>query len=291
MPLIVGTRLVCTRFRRPLARAAWARSTRRATRGSTARSRSRFFRRNLPRDPQFRERFDREGRAVSALITHTSARSTMSASTRVRLPGHGVPRGRDARRAAGASRGPRCRSMTRCAIAVEIADALDKAHRARHRPSRPEARQRVAARSRPARRHADEPVGREASRLRTGEGDQRATTAGRRRHDAADAGAHWRKARSSARFSTWRPSRSKGRSGRADGHLRVRRVLYEMLTGSERLRGQEPGEPDWRDPRARAAAGPSLQPAPRRCWTKSSRRAWRRTRSIASKARTTCSCS
>ena len=43
-------------------------------------------------------------------------------------------------------------------IAIEIADALDKAHRAGHHPPRSQARQ----------RHADE-VGREAARLRTGE--------------------------------------------------------------------------------------------------------------------------
>src|SRR5437879_4694177 len=50
-----------TRSSRPLARAEWARSTRRAIRGSTASSRLKS------RNGQFSERFEREARAVAAL--------------------------------------------------------------------------------------------------------------------------------------------------------------------------------------------------------------------------------
>ena len=47
--------------------AGWARSTRRATPASTARSRSRFCLPHLAESPEFRARFDREARAISAL--------------------------------------------------------------------------------------------------------------------------------------------------------------------------------------------------------------------------------
>ena len=42
---------------------------------------------------------------------------------------------------------------------------------------------------------------------------------------------HQRRGRSSARCSTWRRSSSRAGRRRADGHLRLRRVLYEMVTG------------------------------------------------------------
>ena len=58
---------VRTKSSAPSAPAAWARSTGRATRGSTAPSRSRSCRRRWPAIPQARERFEREARAISAL--------------------------------------------------------------------------------------------------------------------------------------------------------------------------------------------------------------------------------
>ena len=95
---------------RSSARAAWAKSIGRAIRGSIARSRSRCCRRRSPADPQLRERFEREARAISSLnhphicalydIGHQDP-STGSARSFLVLE---YLEGRDARRPAGRRR-------------------------------------------------------------------------------------------------------------------------------------------------------------------------------------------
>ena len=97
------------------------------------------------RDPDLATRFEREARAISQLShpQHLHAARRRPARGR-RLPRDGVPRGRDAGRAARA-RAAAARPR-RCASAIEIADALEAAHRARHRAPRSEAGQRHADR-------------------------------------------------------------------------------------------------------------------------------------------------
>ena len=111
------------------ARAAWARSTRRATRGSTAPSPSRCCRRRSSPTPQcaraVRARGARHRGAEPSAHLHALRRRPPG---RRRLPRDGVPRGRDA--APTGSRAAVCRSSRRCDCAIEIADALDSAHRA-----------------------------------------------------------------------------------------------------------------------------------------------------------------
>ena len=59
----------------------------------------------LAADPQFRERFEREARAISRSTIRTSARSTTSVEQDgTDVPRHGVSRGRDAGRPAGEGR-------------------------------------------------------------------------------------------------------------------------------------------------------------------------------------------
>ena len=112
---------------------------------------------HLSTSAELRQRFEREAKTISQLShPHICTLYDVGHQDGHRLPRHGVPRGRDARGPPGkgplpAEQAPR--------YGIEIADALDKAHRQRDRPPRPEARQ----------RHADE-VGREAARLRPGEG-------------------------------------------------------------------------------------------------------------------------
>ena len=83
---------------------------------------------HLVGDRRVRQRFEREAKTISQLShPHICALYDVGRERRDRVPRHGVPRGRDA--GGRGSRGARCRSSRRCATAIEIADALDKAHR------------------------------------------------------------------------------------------------------------------------------------------------------------------
>ena len=153
---------------------------------------------SLAADPQFRERFDREARAISQLKhPHICTLYDVGEQCRDRVSRHGVPRGRDA--GAAAEEG---RAAARSGAEDRDSDCRRARRRAsrRHRPPRSEAGQRHA--------HEDR---REVARLRIGEdGCSRRRGRGsrccRRRRRTSR-----RKARSSARFSTWRRSSSKGR--------------------------------------------------------------------------------
>ena len=116
-----------------------------------------------------------------------------------RLPGHGVSRGRDARRRA--EHAARCRSTEALRSPSQIADALDKAHRRGHRPSRSQAGNIMLTKA-------------GAKLLDFGLAKVSAPApCSARGADAADAAHELDGAgqRSSARSSTWRPSSSKGR--------------------------------------------------------------------------------
>ena len=131
-----------TRSSRRSARAGWARSTGRATRASIARSRSRSSPRTwppTPSSPALRARG--EERSPPSTIPTSAPSTTSVTQDGDRLPGHGVPRGRDARRAAGEGPLPLDQVLR---YGIEIAEALDRAHRAGHRAPRPQARQRHA---------------------------------------------------------------------------------------------------------------------------------------------------
>ena len=105
------------------------------------------------------QRFEREARAISQLVHRTSARSTTSGARNGhrRTSSWSTSRARRWRRA---SAGALPLEQTLAVSRIEIADALDKAHRAGHRPPGSQAGQ----------HHADE-VGRQAARLRSREGD------------------------------------------------------------------------------------------------------------------------
>ena len=153
----------------------------------------------LAADPQFRERFEREARTISQLdhanicaLYDVGQEHGTSYLVMQYLEGETL--------AARLQKG-----------ALPLAEALKIAHRDRrrarqgaprgHRPSRSEARQRDA-----------DQVGREAARLRPGQDRVRSRRGADRRFCRRRPSASRRRAPSSARFSTWRPSRSKGRT-------------------------------------------------------------------------------
>ena len=119
---------------------AWARCTRRATRDSTARSRSRSCPTRSP--------------AIRSSASASTAKPAPSRSSRIRTSApcttsgeqeghgvsrHGVPRRRDAGRPARERRA--ARSIRRSRSAIEIASSARQGASRRHRPSRSEARQ------------------------------------------------------------------------------------------------------------------------------------------------------
>ena len=124
--------------------------------------------------------------------------------------------------------------------AIQIADALDKAHRAGHRPSRSEAGQ----------HHADE-GGREAARLRlakTQRAGDRAAPASRccrrRRPNLTAQGTIL------GTFQYMAPEQLEGQEADARTDIfAFGAVALRDAHGQEGVRGQEPGEPDRRDPR------------------------------------------
>ena len=205
-----------------------------APRAATSRSRS--CRRTCPPRPSSASASSARRRRSRSSRTRTSARSTTSATrTAPTTSSWSTSRARRSRTGSAAGRS---RSSRRSASAIEIADALDTAHRQRHRAPGPEARQ----------RDADE-VGREAARLRPREarradaspvvsGDEPADgapgepAADDARHDPRDVPVHGAGA-----------ARGQGRR-RAHRHLRVRLRALRDGDGPEGVHGQEPGVAD-----------------------------------------------
>ena len=94
-------------------------------------------------DPQLLQRLDREARAASALnhpnIVHIYDVGEAAGRARRALRGHGAAS--RARRCGGGCGRVRCRSREVLDLGAQLADGLAKAHRAGHRPSRPQARE------------------------------------------------------------------------------------------------------------------------------------------------------
>ena len=116
------------------AQVEWARCIARATRGSIARWRSRFFQTRLAADPQFRERFDREARVISQL-THPHICTLYDVGDQDGtaflvmefLEGETLA---DRLGRVSKTSGPGLPLGETLQIAIQIAEALDKAHRA-----------------------------------------------------------------------------------------------------------------------------------------------------------------
>ena len=208
---------------------------------------------HLTSNEELRQRFEREAKTISQLShPHICALYDVGREGDARLPRHGVPRGRDARRAAGQGR-----------AALRAAPALRHRDRRRAGQGAPAGNRAPGLEAR--QRHADE-VGRQAPRLRPREvPDGRA-----RQHDfrglgpgdagpaepAADGARHG--PRDVPVHGAGAARRRRGR--RALGHLRVRRRALRDGDGKEGVRRQEPGEsrrvdparrPDVRSPRSR----------------------------------------
>ena len=194
----------------------------------------------LAGDSQFRERFEREARAISHSRIRTSARSTTSATTRARISRHGVPRGRDARGSARAQ-GPLPRRPRPWRSRSRLPTRLRRPPRG-HRPSRPETGQFLLTAARSC------SISASRRRRRPHHGRQRVDL---RRLRRALTGT----ARSSARFNTWRPSKSK--APRLTPRLISSRSVRPArdADGSEGVRGQDARESHSGDSRAGAAAG------------------------------------
>ena len=127
MPLAPGTRLGALRNRRASsARAAWARSIARATRAA-ARRRAQGSARAVRRRSRRLARFEREAQVLASL-NHPNIAQIYGFEE-----SNGVTRRWSwswsrARRSPSASRAGRSRSTKRCAIARQIAEALEAAH-------------------------------------------------------------------------------------------------------------------------------------------------------------------
>ena len=180
------------------------------------------------RRPRSAQRFEREAKTISQLShPHICALFDVGREDEAEFLVMELLEGEtlSERLAQGRSRSSRCFGS-----AIEIADALDKAHRQRHRPSRPEARQ----------RHAD-PGRRQAARLRPRQGGSR-----RRRHDgqrspslptaAADL---TQEGTILGTFQYMAPEQLEGKEADARTDIfAFGAVLYEMATGEKAFAGR-----------------------------------------------------
>ena len=230
MPLQTGTRLGVFELVCPLGAGGMGEVYRARDTRLDRRSRSRSCPRTSPPNAELPRALRARGAGPISRLTHPHICTLYDVGHQDgdRLPGHGVPGGRDAR-SSGCDAG-RCRSTRPCATPSRSPTRWTGRTAQGDRPPRPQARQRDADQD-----------GRQAARLRParkGGGAGLAAATLKRRPPRRRPSRSPAKGTLSARSSTWRRSRSREGGRRPHRHLRLRRRALRDGHRQAGLRGE-----------------------------------------------------